>query len=217
MSEFTITVDTHPFDDDLKLYQKKEFTLYPGINSLVGCNGSGKSTLIDCYLVEKLKKEHIGYYQHNDRHDGQQNYMSKLGFHEAYEELAQMFMASEGERIVQALAPVFSQLRPLFREHKGGSVFIIFDAIDSGMSVDEIIEIRGLFLDLVIPDAKSTFDVDVYMVIAANNYEWCNDSRIHNIDITTAKEITFSSYEDYVKHIKNSRKKKDKMRGVTDE
>ena len=212
----TITVDTKPFDDTLKLYNRKHFTFQPGINSLVGCNGSGKSTLIDCFLTHYLEHHDIEYYKHNDRHSGGSNYMEKLLFQDDISKVAQMVMSSEGERIVCALDPVFSMLRSRFNKNRGKPFFLIFDAIDSGMSVDEIIEIRDIFLSVIIPDAEQEFDVTLYVVIAANNYEWCNDDRIHNIDITNAKELRFKDYSEYKDFILKSRKFKDKQRGCAD-
>lgn len=210
----TITVDTKPFDDELKLYNRKKFTFQLGINSLVGCNGSGKSTLIDCFLTSYLDKNDIEYYQHNDRRTGGYNYMDKLLFTGDMPGIAQMYMASEGERIVCALDPVFGMLRSRFNKNRGKPYFLIFDAIDSGMSVDEIIEIREVFLNTIIPNAITEFGVDLYIVIAANNYEWCADERIHNIDITNTNEVKFKDYSEYKSFILNSRKYKDKQRGT---
>ena len=52
------------------------------------------------------------------------------------------------------------------------------------------------------------------MIIAANNYEWCADDRIHNIDITNAKELKFTDYSEYKDFILNNRKHKNIQRGV---
>ena len=217
MEEYKIVVQTKPFDDDLKLYQRREFTLVPGLNSLVGCNGSGKTTLIDCFLVPSLRKDKFEYYKYNDRRQGGSMLMdSMLNAYGDMYGLARMVLSSEGERIVCGLERVITALPSFFKENKGKPAFLLLDAIDSGMSVDEICEIKELLLDVIIPDAKSRFDVDLYIVIAANNYEWCNDDRIHNIDITTAKDLKFKSYDDYVKHIRESRKKKDKARQIYD-
>lgn len=215
-NSYMIPVATKPFDDELKLYNRKNFTFLPGINSLVGCNGSGKSTLIDCFLTAYLDEHNIEYYKHNDRRTGGHNYMDKLLFTGDMQGIAQMYMASEGERIVCALDPVFGMLRSRFSKNRGKPYFLIFDAIDSGMSVDEIIEIRDTFLDLIIPDAEKEFGVTLYMIIAANNYEWCADDRIHNIDITNAKELKFTDYSEYKDFILNNRKHKNIQRGVKD-
>jgi AAA15 family ATPase/GTPase len=210
----TITVNTKPFDNTLKLYNCKNFIFQPGINSLVGCNGSGKTTLIDCFLIDYLEHHDIDYYKYNDRRSGGHSYMDKLLFDSNMSEFTQMYMASEGERIVCALDPVFGMLRSKFKQNEGKPYFVVFDAIDSGMSADEIIEIREIFLDTIIPDAKNNFNTELYVVIAANNYEWCADDRIHNIDITNAKELKFKDYSEYKDFILKSRKFKDKQRGL---
>lgn len=212
---YTIQVSTKPFDDDLKLYNRKNFTFQPGINSLVGCNGSGKTTLIDCFLVPQLRKQKVEYYKYNDRREGGSMLMdSLLNRYGDMEGLAQMVLSSEGERIVCGLVRVIQALPRFFKENKGKPAFLILDAIDSGMSVDEIIEIREVLLGTILPDAKNRFDIDLYIVIAANNYEWCAGEEIHNIDITNAKEVHFKDYSEYKSFILNSRKHKDKQRGT---
>lgn len=213
---YSLQIETKPFDNDFKLYLRKNFTFKPGVNSLVGCNGSGKSTLIDCFLKPDLKKHGIRFIDYNDRQSGGQNLMSKMGFLGDFQGLAGMLTSSEGERIVNGLSPIFSSMRQFLYNNRGEKAFIILDAIDSGMSVDEIIEIRDTFLDVVLPDAKSHFDAELYIVIAANNYEWCNDNRINNIDISTGKELNIDSYETYKTIILKSRQTKNKLRGITD-
>lgn len=215
MNEFKITVSTKPFDNYLRLYQRKEFTFKLGINSLVGCNGSGKTTLIDYFLVPQLRKQKIEYYKYNDRRQGGSYLMDKmLNSDGDMDGLIRMTLSSEGERIVCGLEGVIKALPRFFKENKNKSAFLILDAIDSGMSVDEINEIKELFLDTIIPDAKSRFGVDLFIVVAANNYEWCNDDRIVNINIITGTTLKFKDYADYKKQILKSRAFKNKQRGV---
>lgn len=211
MAEYFVTVETKPFEDDLKLYSRKQFTLLPGLNSLVGCNGSGKTTFIDHFLIPALMKDKIEYYKYNDRRNGGSMLMDRmLNVDDDMYGLVRMTLSSEGERIVVGLEKVITALPSFFKENKGKPAYLILDAIDSGMSVDEIIEIRELLLDIIIPDAKARFDVDLYIVIAANNYEWCNDERIHNIDITNAKILNLRSYEQYKDQILKSRQFKNR-------
>ncbi len=215
IKQIDIQVKTKPFEDDLKLYQRKNFTFFPGITSLVGCNGTGKSTLIDEYLRRYVRVNKIGYLEYNDRRKGGSNMMSELMFNNDISGFGQMFLSSEGERIVLALGNLLGEFNSFFNKNKNKDAVILLDAIDSGMSVDEICEIRDLFLDVIIPDAKERFKCTLYIIIAANNYEWCNDPRIHNMDVTTGKRLCFTSYEDYKKFILSSRARKDKMRGTT--
>ena len=210
---YTVKVDTKPYDD-LELYSRTTFNLKPGINSLVGCNGSGKTTFIDIFLKDQLIKDKIEYYKYNDRQQGGSILMDRmLNVDDDIYGVARMYMSSEGERIVCGLEQMIMSLRSFFNKNKSKPAFLLLDAIDSGMSVDEISEIRDMFLDTVIPDAKNAFDVDLYIVVAANNYEWCSDDRIHNINITNGSELKFTNYEDYKNYILKSRQTKDKLRG----
>lgn len=210
-NEIIIEVNTKPYSD-FKLYQRKKFTFTPGITSLVGCNGSGKSTLIDHYLIPYLKDNGIALINWNDRHQGGSMLMDKfLNFSGDMEGLAYMTLSSEGERISYGLGSILGDIGKGIRQNKDKQFVVTLDAIDSGMSVDEIIQIRELFLDVIIPDAQHN-NCTLYIVIAANNFEWCNDERICNIDITNAKRTRFSSYENYKSFILNSRKIKDKLR-----
>ena len=211
-----ITVSTKPFDHHTKIYLRKDFTFEPGLTSLVGCNGSGKTTLIDFYLKSYVKKNKIEYIFWNDRRTGGSSLMQQCMDNDDMDGVIALFMSSEGERISYALLDVFKNIGRCFRACKGQSVVIMFDAIDSGMSIDEICETRDVILDIVIPDAE-TQNVTPYFIIAANNYEWCNDPRIHNIDIQTGKSLNINNYDDYKKIILKSRERKDKMRGFNNE
>lgn len=217
MKEYQLVLETtKPFDDDIQLYRRKTFTFRPGINSLVGCNGSGKSTLMNYFLIPYLRKHKIEYYKYDDRHQGGSMLMdAMLNVYGDMDGLAQMFLSSEGERIVCGLNRVIGSLPRFFFENKNKPAFLLLDAIDSGMSVDEIIEVRDTLL-FIIGDAKQRYKVDLYVVVAANNYEWCNDERIHNINITMGTSLRFKSYEDYKKYILKSKETKNKLRKVSD-
>jgi len=216
MNQINIAVQTKPFGDETKLYLRKNFIFTPGLTSLVGCNGSGKSMMIDFYIKPYARKNKIEYIFWNDRRSGGSTLMQQCLDNDDMNGLVSMFLSSEGERISYGLLDVFKNIGRCFRACKGNPVMIMFDAIDSGMSVDEICETRDVILDLVIPDAEKQ-NVTPYFIIAANNYEWCSDPRIHNIDIQTGKSLDINSYADYKKIILKSRERKDKMRGLTDD
>lgn len=215
MKEIKITVRTKPFDDETKIYLRKDFIFTPGLTSLVGCNGSGKSTMIDMYLTSYARKNHIEYIFWNDRRSGGSHLMQQCMDSGNMDGVISLFMSSEGERISYALLDVFRNIGKCFRACKGQPIVIMLDAIDSGMSVDEICETRDAILDVVLPDSAS-LNVTPYFIIAANNYEWCSDPRIHNIDIQTGKSLDINNYDDYKKIILKSRERKDKMRGLAD-
>lgn len=83
----------------------------------------------------------------------------------------------------------------------------MFDAIDSGLSVDNVVDIKMNLFDLVIKDAEES-GLDVYIIISANEYELARNSSC--FDVNSGKYIEFNSYEDFRKFILSSRKKKDK-------
>lgn len=206
-NELKINVPAKPYDDFV-LYTCDTFTFTPGITSLVGCNGSGKSTLL-MFIKSYLRDNDISYLEWNDRHSGGQNLMDKyLNVDGNMEGLINMAVSSEGERIIQGLGDIFAKMGPKVRGNSGDKLVVMFDAIDSGMSVDEIIEIRNIFFDTILPDAEQ-HNTELYIIIAANNYEWCADSRIHNVDINSGKPLEVSSYEDFKKIILQSRNTKD--------
>ena len=82
----------------------------------------------------------------------------------------------------------------------------LFDAVDSGLSVDSVVEIKSLF-DLILEDFKDS-GKNIYIVIAANEYELARNSEC--FDVNVGKYIRFKDYEEYRSFIIKSRQKKDK-------
>jgi hypothetical protein len=95
------------------------------------------------------------YIEWNDRRNGGYHLMDKyLNFDDNIQGVAAMALSSEGERIVYALGDIFSKMSSAIRRNSGKRFVVLFDAIDSGMSVDEIAEIRTIFFDTIFPDAE---------------------------------------------------------------
>ena len=83
---------------------------------------------------------------------------------------------------------------------------LLFDAVDSGLSVDSIIEVKAMF-DAIIEDSPN-YEINIYIVIAANEYELARNSDC--FDVNKGKYIRFDDYEDYRKFIIKSRQLKEK-------
>ena len=89
--------------------------------------------------------------------------------------------------------------------HKQG--VILLDALDSGLSIDHVIDLKKDLFDTILEDcAKNNFEI--YIVVAANEYEmargeWC-------IDMTNLQYKKLPTYESYRRLIIKSRKRKNR-------
>ena len=73
-------------------------------------------------------------------------------------------------------------------------IFVLIDAIDSGLSIDNIEEVKNL-LNIV----KNDCGDNLYIVVSANNYSLVEGEKC--IDVKNNKEIMFSDYLEYKKFI----------------
>lgn len=221
-----------PYNAGFSPTKPKEVEFQPGLTVLVGCNGAGKSTLL-LNMKEHCKKNNIPYMYYDNLHDGGRNAMESL-FHEGSEssifEAVNLWTASEGEAIKTNFGRKGSTFKEFIengyvnnREYQFFRAFqgidddvidhipskdrvFLFDAIDSGLSVDSVIEVKALF-DLIIEDYKNA-DRNIYLIISANEYELARHSRC--FDVNAGEYIEFSDYEEYRNFIISSRKRKEK-------
>lgn len=82
----------------------------------------------------------------------------------------------------------------------------LFDAIDSGLSVDSVVEIKEI-LHFIKEDAEK-LGVEVYIVVSANEYELARNERC--FDVNNGKYVAFEDYEAYRTFILKSRERKEK-------
>ena len=92
-------------------------------------------------------------------------------------------------------------------ENGSKELFLIWDAVDSGASIDNIIELKDFF-NTIIKDQKEKNDIDVFVIVSANSYEMANGEACY--DISHNKYISFNDYEEYKKFILKSRKFKER-------
>ena len=218
MSRIFIT-GTDPLDIKRKMYARKDFEIEKGLTVIVGCNGSGKQ--------EQLKKENIPCLKFDNLTMGGSNSYDELLHSNNINALANMFCSSEGEGIMNSVGRVAEKIKGFMAtghirgkfeiflsdeqkekikkkaEHK--ERWILFDATDSGLSIDNVRELKSLF-DLIIKDFP---ELDLYILITANEYEMAKDQDC--LDVQSNKYIRFNDYDDYSNFIIKSRKKKDKQ------
>lgn len=219
-----------PYDAGFTPTKPKEIELNAGLTVLVGCNGAGKTTLLR-NISEECRKQNIPCLSYDNLHDGGNSSFAELMYGNDYQEAAYLISSSEGECIKANLG----RKSKIFKEfvEKGivndryyrfsralsgisgddeeeviesNDRVFLFDAVDSGLSVDSVVEIKSLF-DLILDDFKDS-GKNIYIVIAANEYELARNSNC--FDVNEGKYIRFKDYEEYRSFIINSRKKKEK-------
>ena len=70
--------------------------------------------------------------------------------------------------------------------------WILLDAVDSGLSVDNIVDIKE---DLFKTILEHNFGNKIYIVISANEYELARGEQC--FDVYNGKYVTFNDYEEY--------------------
>ena len=225
-----------PYGEGFSTCSRKVVEFQPGLTVLVGCNGSGKTTLL-MNIEEELKKEKVPCAKYNNLSEssdaiGQSLFESDFGM------AGTLMCSSEGECITINIGRFAKNLREFIhngkyfkgkRDFNIESIFkteeemkaeieekrkhkerwILLDAIDSGLSIDNVLDFKNLF-DAVLEEGKS-LDLDIYIVVSANEYELVDGSQC--LDVTTGKYKTFSDYKEFRKFIIHTREKKDKRYG----
>lgn len=223
-------VEKRYYDEDYDLYKKRSITINEGVTVLVGCNGSGKTTLLH-QIKSQLKKEDIPIISFDNLHDGGSRAISSAGFYGDFGFMSAAMSSSEGESIVLSMSKLASTLRAFIQTGESQSEndrfsksfaraiwgdeteekkeipnerWILLDAVDSGLSVDNVVDLKECLFKTILED---NFDGSIYIVISANEYELCREENC--FDVYNGKYVKFSSYEKYRKFILKSREIKD--------
>ena len=227
-----ITINTwrDPYDAGFTTTKPKQVSFQPGLTVLVGCNGAGKSTLL-MNIKEEVAEQKLPCHSYDNLVDGGNHLGAILGgYGEEGDDLAlgvSLFTSSEGEEIkgnISRESRLYKsflelgyynnrdyKLRRIFKDKDEDEKIIsnvrilLFDAVDSGMSVDAVIEIKALF-DTMMQDAAK-MGIELYLIISANEYELARGSQC--FDVNTGKYLTFADYEEYRDFIIKSRMKKE--------
>ena len=194
-----------PWDCGYDLFRKSDIHFNPGLTVLVGCNGSGKTTLLRL-IKEKLEKSKAPMIYFNNLEDGGESAKARAGLRQDFTFLATAMCSSEGENIMMNITDIAEKTGRLVKNNQeAAEIWILFDAIDSGFSVDNIIEVKEFLENVVI---KENQNKSIYIIASANEYELCRDENC--FDVYNGEYVTFKDYEDYRNFILESRKLKDK-------
>lgn len=166
--KFKITKDY--YDSGEKIFNKASVEIKDGLTVLCGCNGCGKTTLIR-QIKNALKKEDIPFLHFNNLLDGGSNSISASLFHGDMDFIAQAICSSEGENIHMNIGKFAQKMGVFVRKHQSEKeIFFLMDAIDSGLSIDNVIDTKKILFNHVIKDCKNK-GITVYIIVSANEYE----------------------------------------------
>lgn len=212
----TINMWRDPYNQGFSTCRLKTATFESGVTVLVGCNGSGKSTMLHNIQAElENKKIPVFFYDNVEK--------NRLSLYESLSsgdvKLASMQMcSSEGENISLNLGQMVQKLKNFLKTGKNGKYYqklkdvvgnerwLLIDAIDSGYSIDNVMELKEFF-SMILNDAKK-MGLNLYIVVSSNEYELAYNSNC--MDVTEGKYVRFNDYSEYKKFILHTRKKKEK-------
>lgn len=222
-------IEKAPFGEE-KIFCKSTVAFKPGVTVLTGCNGAGKTTLLRA-IKESLDADRIPFMSIDNLKDGGSNAIDVMMYKGDTELAAGMMTASEGEGISLNLGYFFRNVDSFIRTGQDkNSLFkyinfdsdnykeekekveaelesnkerwLLFDACDSGLSIDMIADLKEVF-DLVL-SPEGTHWKDVYIIVTANSYEMAANQNCY--DVTTGQFYIPTSYEEYKDRILESRK-----------
>lgn len=206
------------YDEGFNLYKKKTIGIKQGVTVLVGCNGIGKTTLLH-QIRDNLKKDSIPYVLFDNLKDGGHNSVSEAFYYEDFAFGATAMCSSEGENIVmnmgklaarlgdfvktgedtkdakfKALARSLERLDKEFEEEKEipKERWILLDAVDSGLSVDNIVDLKEQLFKTIL---EYNYGNKIYIVISANEYEMARGEPC--FDVYNGKYVKLKDYEEY--------------------
>lgn len=186
-----IKFPTKPYDTKRILQDSYEFKT--GVNVLVGKNGIGKSTLLRL-LADSLIKKEIPFIVYNNLVDGGDNAMSLALNKGQMSMLRSLALHSEGEQISTNLGYFANKVGRFVHENrKSNQRWILLDAVDSGLSINNINELKSLF-KLIKQDCKKN-GIDVYIIAAANTFALAKDEAC--ICVRSGQDMKFTNYEDF--------------------
>ena len=220
MSKY-VKIYVNPYGDKTDLFKKDCISIDEGLTVLVGANGTGKTTLLHC-LSESLEKDNIPVASFNNLYDGGRYNIDYFLDKENFEMASLSATSSEGENIMVSLGEFCAKLKRFIEKgqfnkyhtfpskndtvSKSNERWMLIDATDSGLSIDNIVELKKLFY-FILEDSKQK-GISLFIIVSANEYEMANQESC--FDVRKGEYIHFASYEEYKDFILESREEKER-------
>lgn len=203
MLKIKVVKDFYDKGDDI--YERKSVSFAPGLTVLVGCNGSGKTTLIRQIEIG-CKNKNIPVIKFDNYASGGKEMMSLYMFLGDIDGVARNYVSSEGERITNAISEHAKKIGRFVAEHeKAEKIVVLFDAVDSGYSADNIVELKKNLFEFMIDDCRKR-GIELYIIVAGNSYEMA--AREHCINTIQLTSFVPKSYDKWRNVIMSTRNKK---------
>lgn len=201
-------IDNDAYGEGIKMYNKATIEIVSGVTVLVGCNGAGKSTLLK-QLYRMVQKENIPCVMFDNLKDGGDRARMNAEFCGDMTFLGTSLCSSEGENIRLNMQRFSDMIIKMFKNNPHDQEYWIFvDAVDSGFSIDNIVELKENLFEEILDIHKKK---DVYIVVSANAYEMARGENC--FDVVNGRYVPIKSYEKYRSVVLRSRDKKNKRYG----
>ena len=186
--------------EESKSRRRKSVDIFPGFTTLVGPNGAGKTTYLH-QIRDFCKEMKYPVIYYDNLSDGGQNSMSAALWSGRNSFLANLATSSEGENIVQNLGEFAQKVgSTMYRQrNKPEPVFILLDGLDSGLSIDRLLQVKAQFVNFILDIENEQSAHDTYIISTANNYELVVGSTA--INVLTGKPISLKTYNAFRKFI----------------
>lgn len=137
--------------------------------------------------------------------DGGSRAKDLAAFRGNFEFVATAMCSSEGENITMNLGNFAAKIGKYCRETEQNELWVLLDAVDSGLSVDAIVDLKEYLFKTIL---ESNSDKEVHIVVSANEYEMARGEKC--FDVVQGKYVSIKSYEKYRSVVMRSRAEKDK-------
>lgn len=205
----TFKFNKNPHNEEINIYSTDTFTFNPGVTVLVGCNGAGKTTLLKNIDNQLKKDKNCLLVKFDNLKQGGSTSMEFAALSRDMQLFAELLRSSEGENIYNNICNISGYIGNIVHQNAMNTkdLFILFDAIDSGLSIDNIVEIKEDLFNLILNDTLNQ-NRNVYIICSANEYELCNNENC--FDVYKGEYIKFKNYNEYRDFILQSKKIKNK-------
>lgn len=197
-----IKIEQDPYGEG-KIYKKRKVTLEPGVTVLVGCNGCGKTTFLKI-VKEVCDEKKIPCLSYDNLRDGHSHARNTAFARYNYTLGATLMFSSEGEQIVTCLGQHAAQMGQFVKKHQDAKqIVLLFDAVDSGFSIDNVLDLKEYLFDKLIQMEK---DKEIYILVSANAYEMTRGERC--LDVAAGVYRQFKTYDSFRNFILKSKELK---------